>query len=145
MSKTSTQSLKNHARLDPAFHMVLALIILLNLIYSIIHLVRHVSWRSGWFVVLSAAAIIVFLKIREYPIKVQDRVIRLEERLRMQRVLPETLKGRITELTEGQCVALRFASDAELPALVEKTLGGNLKQKQIKQAIQTWRPDYFRV
>ena len=145
MSKTSTQSLKNHARLDPAFHMVLALIILLNLIYSIIHLVRHVSWRSGWFVVLSAAAIIVFLKIREYPIKVQDRVIRLEERLRLQALAPPEWQPKILLLSENQLIGLRFASDGEVVALAQQALDENLSRKQIKERIRTWRPDEWRV
>jgi len=84
-------------------------------------------------------------KLRLYPLKVQDRVIRLEERLRMERLLPDTLKSRIPELTAGQIVALRFASDAELPALVEKALNGKMEPKAIKQSIQNWRADYFRV
>src|SRR5580692_3555781 len=145
MSKTITQSLKNHARLDPAFHMVLALIILLNLIYSIIHLVRHVSWRSGWFVVLSAAAIIVFLKIREYPIKVQDRVIRLEERLRLQSLAPAEWHTQIYRLSEDQLIGLRFAGDDEVVALAKMALEENLSRKQIKERIHNWRADEWRA
>ena len=75
----------------------------------------------------------------------QDRVIRLEERLRMQALLPDELKPRINDVTTGQCVALRFASDDELPALVKKALDENADQKTIKQAIQNWRPDLQRV
>jgi hypothetical protein len=84
-------------------------------------------------------------KIRLYALKNQDRIIRLEERLRLQRLLPEQLQARIDELTEPQLVGLRFASDAELPGLVEKTLGGKWGAKEIKQAIQIWRADYWRV
>jgi hypothetical protein len=141
----NAQSFKNHTKFDPPFHFFLVPVALVFLIKSIVDMVQNPGWPAGWHILFMIWAIVAMFKIRIYALKVQDRVIRLEERLRMQRVLPETLKGRITELTEGQCVALRFASDAELPALVEKTLGGNLKQKQIKQAIQTWRPDYFRV
>ena len=143
MSKT--QSLKNHSRLDPAFHIVLALIIFLNLIYSVIHLVRHLSWRSGWFVVLSAAAVIVFIKIREYPIKVQDRVIRLEERLRLQALAPAEWHPQIYRLREGQLIGLRFAGDDEVVALAKQALEENLNRKQIKERIRSWRADEWRV
>ena len=145
MSKTKTQSFKKHARLDPAFHMVLALVILLNLVYSIIHLVRHVSWRSGWFVVLSAAAIIVYLKIREYPLKVQDRVIRLEERLRLQSLAPVEWHTQIYRLSEDQLIGLRFAGDDEVVALAKAALEQNLNRKQIKERIRNWRADEWRV
>jgi hypothetical protein len=145
MSKAKTQSLKNHARLDPAFHVVLSFVLLVNLIYSIIHLVRHVSWRSGWFVVLSVAAIIVFLKIREYPLKVQDRVIRLEERLRLQALAPAEWHPQIYRLTEGQLIALRFASDDEVVPLAKQALEENLNRKQIKERIRNWRADEWRV
>ena len=106
-----------------------------------------VSWR-GWMtafqVVAAIWAVVVTFKIRLYALKVQDRIIRLEERLRMHELFSEPLKSRIGEFTESQLIALRFASDAELPALAEKALQG-LDQKQIKASIKTWRPDYFRV
>jgi len=145
MSQTSPQSLKSHARLDPPFHVVLALIILLNLIYSIIHVVRHPSLHSGWFVVLSLAAIIVFLKIREYPIKVQDRVIRLEERLRLQALAPAQWHTQIYRLSEDQLIGLRFAADDEVVALAKQALEENLNRKQIKERIRDWRPDNWRA
>lgn len=125
--------------------MFLAPVAIALLIKTIVDMVQVPDWSNGWHILFMVWAIILMFKVRIYSLKVQDRVIRLEERLRMQRLLPDPLKGRIVELTEGQCVALRFASDPELPAMVEKTLSGNLNQKQIKQAIQTWRPDYFRV
>lgn len=139
------QNVQNHTKLDPPFHMFLVPVGLALLIKTIVEMVQNPGWPAGWHILFMVWAIVLMFKVRIYSLKVQDRVIRLEERLRMQRLLPDTLKSRITELTEGQCVALRFASDPELPVLVEKTLSGNLKQKQIKQAIQTWRPDYFRV
>jgi hypothetical protein len=145
MSKTGIQSLKNHARLDPPYHVILALVLLLNLIYSIVHLVRHLSFRSGWFVVLSIAVIILFLRLRQYPLKVQDRVIRLEERLRLQALAPADWRPQIHRLTESQLIALRFAPDEEVVALAQQALAENLSRKQIKERIRNWRPDEWRV
>ena len=145
MSNTSPQNLKNHARLDPMFNIVLALVLLLNLIYSIIHLVRHLSFRSGWFVVLSMAVIILYFKVRQYPIKVQDRVIRLEERLRLQALAPAEWHSQISRLSEDQLIALRFAGDDEVVALAKQALEQNLNRKQIKEHIRNWRADDWRV
>ena len=88
---------------------------------------------------------VAFLLIRVNALKVQDRVIRLEERPRLAAVLQEPLRSRVGDLRESQVVALRFASDAELPALVEKALNSNMKGGDIKKAIVTWRADNFRV
>ena len=85
------------------------------------------------------------MKARMYATKLQDRIIRMEERQRLYGLLPETLRARIGELSEAQLVGLRFASDAELPGLVEETLAKKLSAAQIKKSIKVWRPDYFRV
>ncbi len=144
------QNLQNHAKFDPPFHFFLAPVALLILVAAVIkaihngfdgdHIVYSIELILGglW-------ALVLTFKVRLYSLKVQDRVIRLEERVRLEKLLPEKLKSRIYELTEQQLIALRFASDGELPTLVEKTLAGNLKPKEIKQAIQSWRPDYWRV
>ncbi|HET6208673.1 MAG TPA: DUF6526 family protein [Terracidiphilus sp.] len=145
MSKTHQQNLKNHARLDPPFHIVLTLIVGLNLIYSVVHLVRHFGFQSAWFVVLSLGAVIVFLKLRTYPIKVQDRVIRLEERLRLQALAPAEWHTQIYRLSEDQLIGLRFAGDDEVVSLAKQALEENLNRKQIKERIRDWRADEWRI
>jgi hypothetical protein len=145
MAEKKPQTLQNHAKLDPPFHFFLAPIALILVIGSIYLLITNPGWMSAAHVLLASWAAVAIFKIRLYSLKVQDRVIRLEERLRMEKLLPEPLKSRIYELTERQLIALRFASDGELPGLVEKTLKDNLNPKAIKQAIQSWRPDYWRV
>jgi hypothetical protein len=144
MSETS-QNLKNHARLDPLYHVVLGLILLLNLIYAIVHMVRHFGWNTAWLVVLSMAAIIVYIKIRTYPLKVQDRVIRLEERLRLQALAPPEWHAQIYRLSEAQLIGLRFAGDDEVVALARQALEENLTSRQIKERVRNWRADNWRV
>jgi hypothetical protein len=138
------QSFKNHTRLDPLFHQFLGPLSFILLIAAVTSFVRNVGWMTAFQVVAAIWAVVVTFKIRLYALKVQDRIIRLEERLRMHELFSEPLKSRIGEFTESQLIALRFASDAELSALADKALQG-LDQKQIKASIKTWRPDYFRV
>jgi hypothetical protein len=127
------QSLANHGRLHPAYHLVLAPILFLNIIGSIVWLVRAPGWQTAWGVVMSLALMGMLVLLRTYPMKVQDRVIRLEERLRLAALLPEPLRSRIPELTIDQLVGLRFASDAELPPLVERTLRENLNAGALRR------------
>ncbi len=145
MPEKVPQTKSNHLRLDPLFHFFAAPASLLLIVWAIAHLVRHPGFEAlgilGIVLVLEATLI----KARTYPLKVQDRVIRLEERLRLTMLLPDALRLRIPELTEAQLIALRFASDAEVPALVERALNEKLDRKQIKEAIRQWRPDYWRV
>lgn len=145
MAAETAQNYKNHTRLDPLFHFFLLPVAGINVFVAIWNLWQNSGIGSGWFLVLSLAGVIAVLKIRLYALKAQDRVIRLEERLRLTQLLNDPLRARIHELTEPQLVALRFASDAEIPSLVEKALAGKMPQRDIKQAIATWRPDYFRV
>jgi hypothetical protein len=139
------QTLANHGRFDPIFHFFLAPVALIMVLASIYEAIKDPGYMTGAHVVVALWAFLALFRIRSYALKAQDRVIRLEERLRMEKLLPESLKSRIGELTEKQLIALRFASDAELAALVEKTLSGNLDQKAIKESIRDWRPDYFRI
>ena len=142
------QNLKNHARFHPPFHFFVLPMLLLNFIFSIYVTIRH--WPEHWALHLwwIAMSIVFFVMAgisRGAALRVQDRVIRLEERLRLMQLLPEPLRSRIPELTEGQLIALRFASDAEVPKLTERALNEKLSRNDIKKAIQNWRPDYWRV
>lgn len=145
MSKSIPQSFKNHARFDPPFHFFLLLVLLANLIIVIVNLVRYPSFSSVWFLVLSLAAILAVLKVRMYALKVQDRVIRFEERLRLRALSPVEWHKQIDRLTEDQLIGLRFASDEEIVGLAKQALDQNLNRKQIKERINNWRPDHWRV
>ena len=144
MSDKRPQTFANHGRFDPFFHFIIVPLLLLCFIASI-HASIHEGHVHLLMPVFTLTVILLATRCRMYALKVQDRVIRLEERLRLSVLLPEPLKARIPELTERQLIALRFASDSEAPALVEKTLRENLEPKAIKQAIVNWRPDYWRV
>ncbi len=139
------QTLKNHTRFDPAFHFFLAPVTLFLVIEEIVRLVRNPDWNDIVRVVAALGAFMAVFKIRNYALKVQDRVIRLEERLRLKELLPPALQGRIGELSVDQLVGLRFASDGEVAGIVQKALDGKWNRKQIKEAIMTWRPDNWRV
>jgi hypothetical protein len=145
MSDSKPQSLKNHGRLDPTFHLVLFFVILANLVFAIFHLVHHRNIASAWFLVLSLVVLVPVFKLRLYPLKVQDRVIRLEERLRLQALAPAEWHAQIYRLTEDQLIGLRFAADDEVVELAKQALEGNLNRKQIKELIKSWRPDNWRV
>jgi len=145
MAEKTQQSSDNHTRWDPLFHFFVLPVLAITFIISIVQAVRHPGLASAWNVVFVAALTIAAAKIRTYALKVQDRVIRLEERLRLATLVKEPLRARIDELSEAQLIALRFASDSELPTLFELTLNRKLGRPDIKTAIQRWRPDYFRV
>jgi Family of unknown function (DUF6526) len=152
MAEKTPQTFANHTRFDPLFHAFLLPVFGIALIIALINFFYYLPNRSAlhslhaFLLVLFAAALLVHaFKTRLYSLKVQDRVIRLEERLRLMQILPDSLRARISELTEGQLVALRFASDAEIPALVQRALNEKLSRADIKKSIQNWRPDYWRV
>jgi hypothetical protein len=143
----SEQNFANHGKFYPPFHFFVVPVMVLNLIWSLSRLWRlGFSWDGLERVLLAFGLAVGFVSARLMVLKVQDRVIRLEERLRYERVLPGDLKPRIGEFTVDQLVALRFASDAELPALARKVLDDKMSdRKPIKQMVKTWKPDYLRA
>lgn len=145
MADASAQRFSNHTRYDPLFHFFILPVFVITLVSCIVHAFRRPGLHSAWLVVFMIAALMAVFKVRVYSLKVQDRVIRLEERLRLVSLLNPVLRPRIGELTESQLVALRFASDAELPALAARALNEKLAALEIKKAIQQWRGDYWRV
>ena len=145
MAEKVPQNLSNHTRFDPLFHFFILPVFVITFISTIVHLVKHPGLHSAWLVVFMLAAALAVTRMRTYAIKVQDRVIRLEERLRLAILLDGPMRNRITEFSESQLIGLRFASDAELPALAARTLSEKLSKADIKKAIVQWRPDYWRV
>ena len=152
MAEKHPQTFANHTRLDPPFHFFLLPVFALGVLLTLVHFFAHFShsdfrdnFHSFLLIVLAVALLTAVLKIRLYALKVQDRVIRMEERLRLAQLAPEAFRSRIPELTVDQLCALRFASDGEVAKLAERALSEKLSRKQIKEAIQQWRPDYWRV
>jgi hypothetical protein len=142
------QNLKNHARFDPPFHFFILPVLLLNLIFSIYVTIHH--WPEHWalflwWIVMSIVLFMIAGISRSQTLQIQDRIIRAEERLRLHALLPTEERSHINELSIKQLIALRFASDDELPALFRKTLTQNLEPKAIKQSIVNWRGDHYRA
>ncbi len=146
MAERTPQTYANHTRWVPMFHYVTAPILLLNLLWAFYRLFTGISVDTVIGALLAFALLIVMFSARVFALAAQDRVIRLEERLRMRELLPGDLQPRINDFTTGQLVALRFASDAELPDLARQVLAENItSRKTIKERIQSWKPDYQRV
>ena len=145
MSESKPQSFKSHARFDPPYHFFLTFISLISIVVAIVHAVRHSCFLNWWIVVVALASFVLLFRLRTYPLKVQDRVIRLEERLRLQALAPTQWHSQIYRLTEDQLIALRFAADDEVVELAKQALEHNLTRKQIKERIKSWRPDNWRV
>ena len=137
------QTFANHTRYDPLFHFFLLPVSLLLFVWAVIHAVRHYDHEAVALAVFALLLMLAIFKTRTYALRVQDRLIRLEERLRLASLLP--VGTALPDLSEGQLIALRFCCDSEFPSLAQKAAANNLNSKQIKQAIQTWRGDYFRV
>jgi hypothetical protein len=147
MANEKPQNLKNHTRFVPLFHLFVLPVLLINIGGTIRHLVKAgISFNSVFGVLMALALFVLAFYARVFALAVQDRVIRLEMRLRLAEILPAELRPRISEFTAGQMVSLRFASDAELPALARKVLDDKLDdRKAIKQLIKDWQGDYLRA
>jgi hypothetical protein len=145
MATEKAQSFDNHVRLDPGYHFVILPLVLANLIIAVVMVVRHPDAWHGWILVMSIALVLFAFLMRSYPLKAQDRIIRLEERLRLLALCPEPLRSKVHALTPRQLIALRFAPDEELPSLAQKALDEKLTPKQIKQQIVNWQGDHFRI
>jgi hypothetical protein len=142
------QNFKNHTRWDPLFHFFIAPVLLLNIVVTGVWYGHHryLHAHSGpWAILVAVVLLLLALKARMYAITVQDRVIRLEERLHLASLVPPAELAELDSLTMKQYVALRFASYPELPALARRAIRENLTPKQIKESIVAWRPDTHRV
>ena len=140
------QNFSNHTRVVPPFHYVALPILLVNFVSAVRGLFDGITFDASLDVLVAVALIIVALFARVFALKAQDRVIRLEMRLRMRELLPDDRQGRINDFTPTQMVSLRFAGDAELPELARKVLDENItKTTSIKKMITDWQGDYFRV
>lgn len=143
---STEQNFKNHARLLKPFHLFVLPVMLVYVLNSVRHVWLDASLSSGFALLVALALIMTALLARTMALKAQDRVIRLEMRLRMREVLPADLQSRITELTPEHLIGLRFAGDGELPELVRQVLGGTLTTtKSIKEAVKDWQADNLRV
>jgi len=147
MANEKPQNLKNHTRLVPLFHFFVLPVLLINVGGAIHHLVRAgISYNSVFGILMALALLLFAFYGRVFALTVQDRVIRLEMRLRLAQILPAELRPRIAEFTPAQLISLRFAGDAELPALARKVLDDKMNnRKAIKQLIKDWQGDYLRA
>ena len=151
MAQKEPQSYANHRKFVPMWHFFTSLVLLVNLIWALWKLggaltsdTEPVTFDGVLAVLVAVALIVVWLYSRIFPLAVQDRVIRQEMRLRLARVLPDDLRGRIDELGRGQIIGLRFASDGELPDLTRKALDEGTDCEAIKKLVKDWQADDWR-
>jgi hypothetical protein len=142
----SGQTYGNHRRFVPEFHFFALPVLLGSAVIQIWEFARHPAARTAWIAVVAIAIAVGIFAARAMALRVQDRVIRLEERIRLDRLLPPSLRDRVAGLSTSQLIALRFASDEELPDLTKRILDGELHSRgDIKRAIRSWRPDDLRA
>ncbi|MGH9638308.1 MAG: DUF6526 family protein [Candidatus Angelobacter sp.] len=139
------QSYASHAKIDPAFHFFILPVLLINIFVVGYLLFRYPGIGGAWLLLVSITLLVLAARLRSWATHLQDRVIRMEERVRLAAILAEPLRSRITELSDSQIVGLRFASDAELPALFQRAIDEKLSRSDIKKAVTDWRPDYSRI
>ena len=140
------QALGTHRRWVPAWHFFTVPVLVGNVVVVVVRFVRDPTNNNGWAFLVALALLIGIVLSRNMPLRAQDRIIRLEERIRLQRVLPPDLRGRVDELTTDQLIGLRFAPDDEVPELARRALSGDLKTRSdIKRAVKNWRADHMRV
>ena len=142
----ATQSFENHRKFVPGFVFGVLTIFAVNLVASVVRLVRFPGVDSAINTLTAVGLVLCGIYARRFALVVQDRVIRLEMRLRLERLLPADLRGRIAEFSVDQLVSLRFAGDAELPELARKVLDGKIEdRKAIKQMVRDWQADWLRA
>jgi len=140
------QTFATHTRFHPWFHFFAFPIIALNFLFSLYMVYRHPVPLVIWNAIVSAALVVIAVLARFYGLRNQDRIIRLEERVRLQSLLPDDLRSRIPELHMSDLIALRFCGDDEVADVVRAVLAGEMKgKKEIKQGVKHWRPDYHRL
>jgi hypothetical protein len=146
MAEKTAQTYQNHARLIPLYHYVALPVLLINALWALYQLTQGVVGESAIALAVAVALLLIAFYARVFALAAQDRIIRLEEQLRLRALLPDDLQARINGHTTEQLIGLRFASDGELPALARKVLDNDIAdRKTIKQMVQSWRPDYQRV
>ncbi|MEO8448971.1 MAG: DUF6526 family protein [Gemmatimonadota bacterium] len=146
MPDAVSQTYANHRQYVFSHHIATFFPMVLCLIWTVTRLVQHPSIDTAFMVVLVLVVASVWYHARVFALKAQSRLIRLEERLRLARLLPADLQSRVDDLRPGQLVGLRFAADAEVVELVRKVLAGSLTTAdEIKRAVRSWRPDTYRV
>ena len=146
MAQVKVQNFENHTRVVPPYHMFALPVFLINFVWRLVQLKDGINFASIMNVLLAAAFVVAVLYARLFSLTVQDRVIRLEMRLRMERLLTPDLRSRIPEFTVPQLISLRFAADDELPALARQVLDESLNdRKTIKRRVKNWQADFLRA
>lgn len=141
-----TQTYASHRRYIPEFHFFVLPVLLINAVLTLWEFARHPAFESAWVALVAVALAIGIWTARAMALRAQDRIIRLEERLRLDRLLPPVLRERAGNLTTSQLIALRFAPDDEVEELAQKVIAGELHTRsEIKRAIRNWRSDDLRV